>query len=413
MLYDGTRIWKCAAAGLALLLAGCTTGPDYKRPALNTPAAYKSAEGAPQSGPGRNWWLLFNDPELTALIDEALQANLDIKAAMARVAQSRASAKSVKSSFYPVLTLDPSATRTHTPGTKAEESNSIEQQVSRTTSTLNQITTLVGQLSSLAQGESITSGSGGSTATASSGVSATTTNRFQIPFDLSYEIDLWGRIHRSYESATAQVQAEVYDLELVRQTLLADLARNYFNLRSFDAQYEILDRNLVLYQEQVDLTQNQFKAGLTGETDLLQAQVTLESTRAQAVDTQRQRTDLEHAIAILLGRPPADFSLPMRPLADAPPAIPAGLPADLLRQRPDVAESEQNLIAACAEIGVAQANLYPSIKLTGSAGFQSSDIKDILDWSGAAASFGPGISLPIFQGGQLKANVEKAKARYT
>ena len=197
----------------------------------------------------------------------------------------------------------------------------------------------------------------------------------------------------------------------MRQTLLADLARNYFNLRSFDAQYEILARNLTLYEEQVELTQNQYKAGLTGETDLLQAQVTLESTRAQAADTQRQRTDLEHAIAILLGRAPSDFSLPVRPLAGTPPVIPAGLPSDLLRQRPDVAESEQNLAAACAQIGVAQADFYPTVRLTGSAGFQSADLKDILDWGGMTASFGPSVSLPIFKGGQLKANLEKARAR--
>ena len=423
MLFNKITPRRCAAALtlLALLPASCTTGPDYKRPDVKTPEAYKSAapEATAQTGPGREWWLLFNDAELTALIDEALRSNLDLKAAMARVAQSRASARYVKGSFYPVVTLDPSATRTHVPETKVDESVSVEQQVSQATSAINQITGLIGELSSLAQGNGTTTGGGSQGGSGTSGtgtggatISATTSNRFQIPFDLSYEIDLWGRIRRSYESARAQAQASVYDLEVVRQTLLADLARNYFNLRSFDAQYEILTRNLALYQEQVDLTQNQYKAGLTGEADLLQAQVTLESTRAQAADTQRQRTDLEHAIAILLGRAPAEFSLPVRPLAGTLPVVPAGLPSDLLRQRPDVAESEQNLAAACAEIGVAQADFYPSVKLTGSAGFQSSDIQDVLDWGGATASFGPSLSLPIFKGGQLKANLEKARARH-
>lgn len=423
------KIWIYAASALVppLLLMSCSTGPDYHRPALNTPAGYKSATAAEaaQPGLGQEWWRLFNDPELNALVEEALEANQSLKAAMARVAQSRASARSVKSSFFPVVTLDPSATRTRTPGTEAAE-ESVSDKISQLTSVINQASSVLGEISSLMQGSAsgangavtnttgTASGSdslGGASATTTA-VPATTGNRFQVPFDFSYEIDIWGRVRRSYESAQAQYQASVYDLEVVRQTLLADLARNYFNLRSFDAQYEILRRNLDLYKEQVDLTQYKFKAGLISETDLLQAQVQLEATRAQAADTRRQRTNLEHAIAVLLGRAPAQFSLEPRPLDDTPPVIPAGLPADLLRQRPDVAEAEQNLVAACAEIGMAQADFFPAVTLIGSAGFQSSDIETVLDWSNRTWSFGPSISLPIFKGGQLRANLQKAKARY-
>jgi multidrug efflux system outer membrane protein len=333
----------------------------------------------------------------------------------------------VKSSFFPVVTLNPSGTRSRTPGTD-QSSDSTSTKLSKVTSVINQASSLVGQITSLAQGgtssqttgsttsttgTSLTQGSStASTSGASTSVPATTSNSFRIPFDLSYEIDIWGRVRRSYEAAQAQTRASVYDLEVVRQTLLADIARNYFNLRSLDAQHQILMRNLDLYKEQIDLTQNQYKAGLIDETNVLQAKVQLESTRAQAADTQRQRADLEHAIAILLGRAPVQFSLDFRPLDATPPVIPAGLPSDLLRRRPDVAEAEQNLIAASADIGVAKAEFFPAVKLTGSAGYQSTDIKSVLDWQNHVWSFGPSISLPIFKGGQLRANLRKAKARY-
>ena len=203
-----------------------------------------------------------------------------------------------------------------------------------------------------------------------------------------------------------------HGLRHLSKTLLADLARNYFNLRSFDAQHEVLTRNLTLYQEQVDLMQSQYKAGLIDETSVLQATVQLESTRAQDADIQRQRADLEHAIAILLGRPPAQFSLSFRPLSILPPEIPSGMPADLLRRRPDVAEAEQGLIAACADIGIAKADFFPAVRLTGAAGFQSADIETVLNWQNRVWSIGPNISLPIFRGGQLRANLRKAQARY-
>jgi len=409
-------------AACLLSFASCKTGPDYRRPLMNTPANYKSVTLKAPGQPGlrHDWWRLFNDSELNALVEEALRANLDLKAAMARVAQSRASAQSVKSSFFPVVTLDPSAARSRTPG--ANTSDSGASGLSEVSSAISQVSTLITQVQSLAEGNTSgtnTSGSSqGGTADGTSGTSlggtssATTSNRFQVPFDLSYEIDIWGRARRSYESAKAQALASVFDLEVVRQTLVADLARNYFNLRSFDAQYEILARNLVLYQEQVDLTEDQYKAGLISETSLLQATVQLESTRAQAVDTKRQRADLEHAIAILLGRAPADFSSDVRPLEATPPEIPVGLPADVLRQRPDVAEAEQNLASSCADIGVAKADFFPVVKLGGSAGFQSAELKNVLDWRNLAWSFGPSVSAPLFKGGQLRANLRKAEARY-
>ena len=231
----------------------------------------------------------------------------------------------------------------------------------------------------------------------SSGASSNISNSFRIPFDLSYEIDVWGRVRRSYEQSRAEAQSTIYEYEVVRQTLLADIARNYFNLRLLDTQKQILHRNLSLYEEQALLTRQEFEAGLVSETDALQAEIQVESTRAQAADIDRQRANTEHAIAILVGCAPADFSLEEKPLEAALPVIPAGLPVELLCRRPDIAAAEQSLMAACAGIGVAEAEFYPTIKLTGSAGLQSAQLEDVIDWQSRSWSIGPSISIPIFQ----------------
>jgi multidrug efflux system outer membrane protein len=418
--HKGNRWFRCACAvALCAALSSCVTGPDYKRPNLRTPAGYKSSTAQEAADPklASDWWALFNDPDLNALEEQALAANLDLQAAMARVSQARASAASVRSGFYPVVTMDPSATRSRRPGVETEGTNSTQEKLSQLSSVVGQ----VNSLSRLAAGGTGTTGTGLSSAagglttgtgTSSSGSAATTSSSYSIPFDFSYEIDIWGRVRRSYESAQAQATASDYDLEVVRQTLLADVAQNYFNLRSLDAQEQILAKNLDLYKEQVELTQQKFKAGLSSETDRLQATVQLESAQADLEDTRRQREDTEHALAILLGQAPADFSFASKPLEGTPPTIPAGLPADILRRRPDVAEAEQNLVSANAEIGVAQAEFFPTVKLTGSAGFESSDIKNVLDWKNRVWSFGPNVSVPIFEGGKLKANLQEKKARY-
>lgn len=408
-----------AVLTLTVSLAACTTGPDYARPTLHPPLQYKSATDADGEGDvvPRDWWKLFGDPELDRLVEEALNNNHDVRAAVARVAQARASAVSVKSAYYPVVTMSPSATRTRHAGADSASSSSKLQELSQTVSKIQQVAGVL-QQGSTGTGVSGSTASqwlsilSGSTGASSSSAVETVTNSYMIPFDLSYEIDIWGKVRRSIESAEAQVKASEYDVEVIRHTLLADLARDYFDLRSFDAQAAILTRNLALYEEQVQLTGQKFTAGLAGESDHLQAKVQLETARADLEDILRQRADVEHAMAILLGRAPADFSLGARPLDVLPPTVPAGMPGDLLRRRPDVAEAEQNLVAACAEIGVAKAEFFPSVRLTGSAGFESSDFKNLLDWSNRVWSLGPSVSLPLFEGGKLRANLRKAKARF-
>jgi multidrug efflux system outer membrane protein len=298
---------------------------------------------------------------------QARAANQDLKAAMARVAQARAAARLTRSEFYPVITLDPSAQRARSSANRT------------------------------------TNGQTGK---------STTSNDFRVPFDLSYEIDVWGRVRRLYESSLAQAQASADDYQVVLQTLEADVAQNYFTLRSLDSQARILAKSVESYRQQLELTQTQRRAGLVGQIDVVQAQTQLNSTRVQETEVHRQRADTEHALAILLGRPPSELSVAVRPLDLAPPVIPPGLPADLLRSRPDVAEAEQNLIAANAQVAVAIAQFYPQFHLTGAAGFESADLQHVFDWQSRTLALGPSVSVPIFEGGKLDAGLQQAKARY-
>jgi multidrug efflux system outer membrane protein len=357
------------AALLPLALAGCSVGPDYHRPTMPAPTAYKSATPAEAAAPqlGHDWWKLFNDPELDKLEDQALKENQSIQAAMASVEQARAAAKGVQSAFYPVISFDPSVTRSHT---SANESTS-------------------------------NFSNGGTTSTT-----------YLLPFDLTYEVDIWGQVRRSVEAANAQVQASLADYEVVRQTLEADLAQDYFTLRSYDAQNQTLVDTVASYQKQLNLTQLQFRAGLESEADVASAEALLDATKTQQMEISRERDEEEFAVAILLNRAPEDFSLAPSPLSLAPPVIPAGLPADLLRRRPDVAAAEASLAAASANIGVAVSEFYPQLSLTGDAGFESIKSSNLLDWSSRIWSLGPSVSFPLFNGGKLSANLEQQRAAY-
>jgi len=347
--------------------AACTVGPDYERPPLDVPAGFKSA--APQeAGPHSltaDWWTLFDDPELRRLEEDATKANFDLKAAVARVDQARAVLKGSRSALYPALTLAPSAARVRTSENTAQ-----------------------------AQGRSITF------------------TNLTVPFDLSYEVDLWGKIRRSIESSEAQARATADDLTLVLHTVQADVATAYVSIRALDTQVVILDRTVASYRRQVDLLQTQFKAGLVGRINVSQAEALLYSTISNQVDARRQRADLEHVLATLTGRAPSEFSLPEKPLELKPPVIPVGLPAELLRRRPDVAETEQLLAAASAQIGVAVAQFYPDFALTASGGWQAFDFAHLPDWQSRIWSLGASAVAPLFTGGRLDAGLEQAKARY-
>lgn len=365
----------CASASV-WLLSSCEVGPDYKRPAQHMPTTFKAAttqQASTQPAVAhleQDWWKLFGDAELNRLEERAVVANPGLQAAMQRVEEARAAAGIAKSEFYPLITFDPSFERSRTP---ANPNNNNGNNFS---------------------------------------LRARTSNNIQVPFDLSYEVDIWGRVRRNYEASRATAFASADDYEVVLQTLEADVASDYFALRLYDAQIEIYDKTVQSYKNQLRLTQQQKKAGLVGQTDVAQAEAELQATYTEQIEAMRNRDDEEHAIATLLGIPASEFSIAHGQYTNTPPIIPVGLPATLLCRRPDVAEAEQNLVTANAQVGVAIATALPKLTLTGSAGFESFNVKDTFNWEQRAWSFGPSISAPIFEGGLLKYGIEEAKAKY-
>jgi multidrug efflux system outer membrane protein len=347
-------------------------GPNYARPAVEQPANFKSqADSEPAPDIAREWWRLYSDPELDRLIATATASSQTLRQAVARVDEARALARVAASFLFPTVSTNPSFTHFRTSG--------------------NRDSTITGKR--VQQG--------------------VTVNDWLIPFDLSYELDVWGRVRRSFESSRAQAAATASDAGLVRLTVETDVAQFYYSLRSLDAQLQILTDNVAAYREQVRLLSVQLKTGLISAIVVNQAQAQLQTTFAQQRDVERARANLEHALAILCGQPAPSFAVARDPLHEsAPPALPPGLPAQLLARRPDVAAAEQTVVALNAQIGVATAEFYPRLMLTSSAGFESANLATLLSWQSRVASIAPSISLPILQGGRLRANLEATKARY-
>ena len=366
------RVVLAALSTVSVMAGGCMVGPDYVRPAIEQPAHFKSqADSEPAPAIAREWWRLYGDPELDRLIVAADGSNQGLRQAVARVDEARALARVAGSFLYPTISANPSFTRLRTSG--------------------NRDSTITGQR--VQQGINV--------------------NDWLIPVDLAYEVDVWGRVRRSFESARATAVASAFDVGVVRLTVETDVAQFYYNLRSLDAQAQILAENVTSYREQVRLLSVQLKNGLVSPIVLYQAQAQLQATLAQQRDVERARADQEHALAILCGRPAPSFALAANPLHEASlPAVPPGLPGQLLARRPDVAEAEQNLVATNAQIGVAIADFYPTFMLTGSAGFESASFSTLFDWRSRVASILPSVSVPIFEGGRLRANLEATRARY-
>jgi len=360
-----------AVLSLSLLLAGCMVGPDYVRPVVEQPLQFKS-QPASEEAPliAKEWWQLYRDSDLDQLIASAQASNQTLRQAVGRVDEARALARVAGSFLYPTVSLDPNYSRQHTSANR--DSPRTEQRQGRTV----------------------------------------TVNDWLVPLDLTYEIDVWGRVRRSFESARAAATASAYDLGVVQLTVETDVAQFYYNLRALDAQVQILKETVISYREQVRLLSAQLKSGLVSPIVVNQAQAQLQATLAQQRDIERARADQEHALAILCGRPAPSFTVDPNPLHEAaPPDVPPGLPAQLLARRPDVAEAEQNLVAANAQIGVATAAFYPTFTLTGTAGFESANLSSLFNWRSAVTSIAPSVSFPIFQGGRLSANLEATEAR--
>jgi multidrug efflux system outer membrane protein len=365
-------MWPRAALALTLFsLGGCVVGPKYHRPVPPVPATFKEG-GIPDSGTPdiaySDWWRIFNDSELDRLEKEADAANQDIKLAVARVDQAEAGSKYARSFLFPTVSLGASASRTREAQNRPNNGNT-------------------------------------------NGLAATF-NDFQLPAFLSYEIDAWGRVRHSIESANATEQATAADLRFVRLAVEANVAMDYYSMREIDAERQVLDATVQEMQSAVDLTTNRFRGGLTSELEVKQALTLLNQTQAQAQALDVQRAQLEHAIAVLEGTAASDFSLPRSPCAGLPPAIPSGLPAELLARRPDIAEVERYVAAANAEIGVAKTAALPHISLTGLTGFESTNLASMFSWQNGIASLGASALMPVFTGGRVRAGVDQARAVY-
>jgi multidrug efflux system outer membrane protein len=350
--------------------SGCAVGPDYARPPVEVPASYGEAQAASAAPVALDteWWKLFGDPALTALEEQARGANQDLQLAIARVEEARATARISQADFFPVITADPSY---HAVRVSENRPNAP-----------------------------------------ATGTPSNYTTDIVVPFDLSYEIDLWGRVRRTFESATASARASEAGYGVVALTLAADVASAYFALRALDAQDAILRDSIAIFADQVRLTESRERAGIVSMLDVAQARTQLANTRAQLADVERQRAEVLHALAVLCGQPAPDFAIAPQPLDLTPPPIPAGVPSQLLEHRPDVAEAEQNLVAANAEVGVAEALFFPQVRLTGAAGLEGTNFGNLLDWESRIWAIGPSVSAPIFEGGRLRANLSGAEARY-
>jgi NodT family efflux transporter outer membrane factor (OMF) lipoprotein len=354
-----------------LLVAGCTVGPNYRRPAAEVPATYKEVGNWKQAQPndqnlGGNWWEMFQDPQLNTLESQVNVSNQNLKAAEAQYTQARALVRYSRADYFPTITGGVSATR-----------NRISQ---------NRPASVV--------------------------ANGTTYNDFQIPFELSYEVDVWGRVRRTVESYREQAQASAADLATVNLSMHAQLALDYFQARTLDAEEQLLNSTVTQYQQALDLIESRYAGGLASDLEVQQAKTQLETTRAEAIDVGVARAQYEHAVAVLIGKPPADFSLAALPLTAPPPRIPPGLPSELLERRPDIAAAERRMASANAQIGVAKAAYYPTISLGATGGFESGVISTLISGPSILWSAGGSAIAPIFDAGRRRANLDQAIAAY-
>jgi NodT family efflux transporter outer membrane factor (OMF) lipoprotein len=356
---------------LMLNISACTVGPDYVRPQVETPAAYKEsgdwkpAEPRDDAGRGR-WWEIFGDAPLDALLAQVEVSNQTIAAAEAQLRQAGALARQARAGGFPSVT-----------GTLQE---------TRSRSSAN-------------TGPSV-------------GAATETRTSYSLPVTVSWEADLWGRIRRSVEQGEASAQASAADLVNARLSVQAELAQSYFQLRALDSQKQLLEATVAAYARTLELTRNRYTVGVVARADVAQAETQLQSTRAQALDLGVPRVQLEHAIAVLLGKPAASFSLASAPLAAVPPRVPAGLPAELLERRPDIAAAERRVAAANAQIGVARAAFFPAATLGASFGFQASAAEHWFTLPSRFWSVGPALALTLFDGGRREAVSDQAVAAY-
>ena len=386
-----TRRSVVAVAMIAVLAGGCMVGPDYQGPPVAVvPSAFKEIAGWKVAQPRDDtlrgdWWKAFGDPQLDALEARVSISNQNLAQAEAAYRQASALVRETRASLFPTVTVGFGYTRSGG-GSGATSARTVSG--SAGTSSLSTSTSRA--VSSTGSGSDF----------------------FQLGLDISWTPDLWGSIRRSIRADQASAQASAGDVENARLSYQATLAQDYFALRMLDAQKKFLDDTVAGYEQYLQMTKNRYAAGVASQADVVQAETQLKTTQAQAIDVGVQRAQTEHAIALLFGEPPSTFSLPPAPLTATPPAIPVGVPSELLERRPDIAGAERRVAAANAQIGVAVAAFYPTITLNASSGFESSSLAK---WFTAASHFwsvGPGISQTVFDGGLRHAQTDAARAAY-
>jgi multidrug efflux system outer membrane protein len=367
------RVPRLLLLGAAALAGGCAVGPDYQRPAMTTPPVFQEAGpwklAVPKDTlPKDGWWKLFGDPVLDRLEAQATGGNLTVQAALSRFDQAAAIARVSRASLFPSVAVN---------ATAARERFSGHRDVSP-----------------------------------GSGHAAYETNTFDLPLDLTYQLDVFGRVRRGYESARDLAQAQWSDYQNVLLSLQAEVAQDYFTLGDLRDQRDLLVRTVDLRRQTLDLVQKRRTGGASDDLDVYQAEAELASVESQVLAVDQDTAQLRHALAVLTGSLPEDFTFTAAPLAADPPAVPAGLPSELLERRPDVAAAERSLASANALVGLAKAAFFPSIGLTGDAGLNSAAFGSLLHSNSREWSIGPFLSVPVFQGGMNEANYQRAKAAY-
>jgi NodT family efflux transporter outer membrane factor (OMF) lipoprotein len=387
--YIVTSIIALLLVLLIFALESCTVGPKYVKPSTPTPAAYKeqppaSYQGAEQWQPANpadqtsrgKWWEIFGDPELNQLEEQVATSNQDLKVFEARFREARAAIRFNRAAQFPTISTAPSAAYTKSSDYSPSFPSKIQE---------------------------------------------ASTGDFVLPVDISYELDLWGRVRRSVAAAREEAQATAGDYETAKLSLEAELAMDYFNLRSADAQKALLDDTVKAYADNVQLTTHRFKGGVAPRSDVAQAQTQLDTTRVQDTDVTVQRAQFEHAIAVLIGKPPAEFTLAAAPgpktfgegfLKIQPPSIPTGLPSELLQRRPDIAAAERRMAEANQQVGIAKAAYFPTVTLDGTAGFAGTQASNWFTWPAGFWALGPVLAETLFDAGRRRATSESARANY-
>src|SRR5208282_749890 len=365
-----------------MMLGACTVGPKYHAPTAQTPEAYKEltpkdfsqTEGWKAAQPKDDalrgkWWEIFNDSDLNALEEKVNVSNQNVAAAASSFLAARALVRQARSQYFPTVSTSPSIT------------------AQRSSATL-------------------------STGAASIAPGAHTSTVYSLPFDATWQPDLFGRVRNTVRSSVAGAQASAADLENVRLSIHAEVAGDYFSLRGQDALKKLLDDTVVAFQESLELTKVLYETGISSDEAVAQAETQLESTQAQATAVEISRAQFQHAIATLVGEPASTFSIAPEPLSVKPPAIPFGVPSQLLERRPDIAESERLVAQANAQIGIAQTAYYPNVSLNAAAGFESTHIAQWFTWPSRFFSVGPALAQTIFDGGLRRATVQQFRAQY-